>query len=148
MINKYISKCVLMASSVMLLFLVGGNSPEVEIVISPEYSGAMVQVDFVKVPRSQMSFWLAKDVDEYFSPNDSFRADAVARGDVYSVYYNVPERRFKNRIQKNDSAFEAYKLSVLQEDFDALVQEAGSSCHGTIMNFATNYHKGNVLKNY
>ena len=81
--DRFMRKSGLLVSF-LLLFLVGCDAPDVEIVISPEYQSAAIQIDFVKVTRSEVPMWMGMDVDEYFSPGSQFRDFAKQRGDVPS----------------------------------------------------------------
>lgn len=106
-----------------LLFFTGCDAPEVEVVVSPEYGGATIQVDFIKVPRSQLSLWMSKSVDSYFSPGDQLRKAVVARGEVHTVYYNVPGRYFQGRIDANDAVWQRFNFDKgsKEQDFDILI---------------------------
>lgn len=124
MFSRFFERMALVVSIViMLTFLTACDAPEVEIVIGDEFRGASVQVDFIKVPRGQINQWLSKDVDEYFSPNDLDRAQAVARGDVHSVYYNIPDRKFIGQIHSKHSVWKSFSFDTGTSDqsFDILV---------------------------
>ncbi len=106
----------------LLLALVGCDAPDVEIVISPEYQSAMIQIDFVKVQRSEVPIWIGMNVDEYFSPGSQFRDFAKQRGDVYTVYYNVPQKAFQGTISSDDSVWENFEYERgSEQSFDVVV---------------------------
>ena len=105
-----------------LLTLVGCDPPDVEIVIAPKYQSAMIQIDFVKVERSEVPAWMSMDIDEYFSPGNQFRKFAKQRGDIYTVYYNVPQKTFHGNIENDDPVWEGveYERSA-EQSFDVIV---------------------------
>lgn len=106
----------------VLLALVGCDAPDVEIVISPEYRSATIQVDFVKVKRSEVPMWMGMDIDRYFSPGSQFREFAVQRGDVYTVYYNVPQKAFKGKIASDDPVWENFEYERgAEQSFDVII---------------------------
>ena len=106
----------------VLLALVGCDDPDVEIVISPEYQSATIQIDFVKVQRSEMAVWTSMNIDDYFSPGSQFRDFAKQRGDIFTVYYNVPQKTFKGSIRSDDPVWERveYERGV-EQSFDVIV---------------------------
>ena len=106
----------------VLLALVGCDAPDVEIVISPEYQSATIQIDFVKVQRSEMAVWTSMNIDDYFSPGSQFRDFAKQRGDIFTVYYNVPQKTFKGSIRSDDPVWERveYERGV-EQSFDVIV---------------------------
>lgn len=103
--------------------LVACDPPEVRIELAPDLAGAAIQVDFVRVPRERLDEWMSLDVDAYFSPGNRKRAAAVERGDVYSVFVNVPDRPFLNRIQSNDAVWSRHPFVRRRTDqsFDILI---------------------------
>lgn len=106
------------------LFLLSGcRAPEVRISVGPEFSGAAIQIDFVRVLRSEKSRWLEKDVDEYFSPGDDLRESALANGDIYTIHYNVPGRDFVARIGQDDPLWNRFDFDTgrTEQDFDIIV---------------------------
>ena len=106
----------------VLFAMVGCDAPDVEIVISPEYRSAMIQIDFVKVQRSEVPMWMGMDVDEYFSPSSQFRDFAKQRGDVYTVYYNVPQKAFQEKIPSDDPVWENFEYERgAEQAFDVIV---------------------------
>ena len=105
-----------------LLALVGCDVPEVEIVVSPEYQSAAIQVDFVKVQRSEVQAWLSMNIDDYFSPGSKFRDFAKQRGDIFTVYYNIPQKTFKGTIPGDDPAWETVQYeNSAEQSFDVIV---------------------------
>jgi len=108
---------------VTLTILVGCKPPDIEIVISPEYQGATIQIDFVKVKRSEIPIWMGMDIDDYFSPGSQFRDFAKQRGDIYTVYYNVPQKAFQSSIASDDPVWETieYERGVSEQAFDVVV---------------------------
>ena len=106
----------------VLLALVGCDAPDVEIVISPEYQSAMIQIDFVRVQRSEMPVWMGMNIDDYFSPGSQFRNFAKQRGDVYTVYYNVPQKAFKGKIPSDDPVWENFEYERgSEQEFDVMI---------------------------
>lgn len=107
----------------VLLSLVGCDAPNVEIIISPEYQSATIQIDFVKVKRSEVPIWMGMNIDEYFSPGSQFRDFAKQRGDIYTVYYNVPQKAFKGTIPSEDPVWEsfAFDRGSSEQSFDVIV---------------------------
>lgn len=106
----------------VLFALVGCDAPDVEIVISPEYQSAMIQIDFVRVQRSEIPVWLGMNIDDYFSPGSQFRDFAKQRGDVYTVYYNVPQKAFKGKIPSDDPVWENFEYERgSEQEFDVVV---------------------------
>jgi hypothetical protein len=106
----------------VLLALAGCDAPDVEIVISPEYQSATIQVDFVKVQRSEVPIWMGMNIDEYFSQGSQFREFAKQRGDVYTVYYNVPEKAFKGTIPSDDPVWENFQYERgSEQSFDIII---------------------------
>lgn len=106
----------------ILLVLVGCDAPDVEIVISPEYQSATIQIDFVRVQRSEVAMWAGMNVDDYFSPNSQFREFAKQRGDIYTVYYNVPEKAFKGSIPSDDPVWENFEYERgSEQSFDVII---------------------------
>ena len=109
-------------ASLVLLFLVGCDAPDVEIVISPEYQSAMIQIDFVKVKRSEVPIWMGMNIDDYFSPGSQFRDFAKKRGDVFTVYYNVPAKAFQGTIPSDDEVWENFEYERgSEQSFDIIV---------------------------
>lgn len=105
-----------------LLLLAGCDAPEVEIVISPEYQSATVQIDFVKVKRSEVPVWMGMNIDDYFLPGSQFREFAKQRGDVYTVYYNVPKKAFQSTIASDDPVWETFEYERgAEQSFDVIV---------------------------
>ena len=105
-----------------LLLLAGCDAPEVEIVISPEYQTATIQVDFVKVKRSEVPVWMGMNIDDYFSPGSQFREFAKQRGDVYTVYYNVPKKAFQDTIERDDPVWERFEYERgTEQSFDVII---------------------------
>ena len=106
----------------ILLALAGCDAPDVEIVISPEYQSSTIQVDFVKVQRSEVPIWMGMNIDDYFSPGSQFRNLAKQRGDIYTVYYNVPQRAFKKEIPSDDPVWESFEYERgPEQSFDVIV---------------------------
>ena len=106
----------------VLLALVGCDAPEVEIVISPEYQSAMMQIDFIKVQRSEVPMWLGLNIDEYFSPGSRFRDFAKQRGDIHTVFYNVPDKTFQSTIPSDDPVWENFEYERSSEQsFDVII---------------------------
>lgn len=106
----------------ILLVLVGCDAPDIEIVISPEYQSATIQIDFVKVQRSEVPMWAGMNVDDYFSPNSQFREFAKQRGDIYTVYYNVPGKAFKGSIPSDDPVWENFQYERgSEQSFDVII---------------------------
>lgn len=106
----------------VLLSLVGCDAPDVEIVVSPEYQSAMIQIDFVRVQRSEIPVWLGMNIDDYFSPGSQFRDFAKQRGDIYTVYYNVPQKAFKGEISSDDPVWENFEYKRgSEQEFDVVV---------------------------
>ena len=122
MMSRYMRKSGLLCL-LFLFFLVGCDAPDVEVVISPEYETATIQVDFIKVPRSDLSVWLSKDVDEYFTPGDSLREHAFTHGDIYSVYYNVPQQKFNGHVDSKGAVWERFEFDEGSSDqtFDVVI---------------------------
>jgi hypothetical protein len=106
-----------------LILLSGCDAPEVVIVVAPEYADATIQIDFVKVPRSEIGIWMAKDLNAYFSHADPLRAQAVERDAIYSVHYNIPDLNYKGLIPTDDPVWERFKFDTGsgEQDFDILV---------------------------
>ena len=107
----------------VLLVLSGCDAPNVEIIISPEYQSATIQIDFVKVQRSEVPIWMGMNVDEYFSPGSQFRDFAQQRGDIYTVYYNVPQKAFKGKIPSEDPVWESFEFErrTAEQSFDIII---------------------------
>ena len=106
----------------VLLTLVGCDPPDVEIVISPEYQSATIQIDFVRVQRSEVPIWMGMNIDEYFSPGSQFRDFAQQRGDIYSVYYNVPQKAFKKSIPSKDPIWQNFEFERgSEQSFDIVI---------------------------
>ena len=106
----------------LLLGLVGCDAPNVEIVISPEYQSATIQIDFVKVQRSEVPIWMGMNVDEYFLPGSQFRDFAKQGGDIYTVYYNVPQKAFQNTIPSDDPVWENFEYERgSEQSFDVII---------------------------
>lgn len=129
--SQLMRKCAL-SLLLCLWVLVGCDAPDVQVVISPEYQSAMIQIDFIRVPRANVPLWKAKDIDEYFSPGDSFREYALARGDVYSIYYNVPQRKFIGQINRGDSVWEQFQFDAgsTDQEFDVVIMADLPGVHG------------------
>lgn len=107
---------------VVLLVLVGCDAPDVEVIISPEYQSATIQIDFVKVKRSEVPIWMGMNIDEYFSPGSQFRDFAKQRGDIYTVYYNVPDKAFKGKIPSDDPIWETFEYERgPEQSFDVII---------------------------
>lgn len=109
--------------ALLSLLLVGCEPPEVVIHIDDDLKQSAVQIDFIKVSRVQMATWLAKDIDEYFSTDDLFRRDARQRGELYSVYFNVPEKEFEQRIPPTHPVWQNFQFvpNRTEQVFDILV---------------------------
>lgn len=106
----------------VVLALSGCDAPNVEIVISPEYQSATIQIDFVKVQRSEVPIWLGMNIDEYFSPGSQFREFAKQRGDVYTVYYNVPGKVFTGSISSDDPVWKNFEYERgSEQSFDIII---------------------------
>ncbi|MGK0309533.1 MAG: hypothetical protein ACJAT5_000079 [Lentimonas sp.] len=106
----------------VLLALAGCDAPNVEIIISPEYQSATIQIDFVKVQRSEVPIWMGMSVDDYFSPGSQFRDFAKQRGDIYTVYYNVPGKAFQGTIPSDDSVWENFEYERgSEQSFDVII---------------------------
>ncbi|MGJ8639093.1 MAG: hypothetical protein ACSHYA_06830 [Opitutaceae bacterium] len=107
----------------VVLLIAGCDAPEVSFVVDRAYGDATVQVDFVKVERTDLATWLAKDVDEYFSPGDKMRERAAGSGGIYSVYINVPDRRFVDKIGPKDPLWNrfAFESGKSEQSFDILI---------------------------
>ncbi len=109
-------------SLLVLLALVGCDAPDVEIVISQEYQTATIQIDFVKVKRSELPVWMGMNVDEYFSHGSQFREFAIQRGDVYTVFYNVPQKAFQEKIPSDDPVWEKFEYERgSEQSFDVVI---------------------------
>lgn len=120
--SRYMRKSGLLCL-LFLLLLVGCDAPDVDLVISPEFQTATIQVDFIRVQRSNLSVWMSKDVDDYFSPGDSFREHALGRGEIYSVYYNVPQREFNGHVDSEDAVWERFQFDsdTIDQKFDVII---------------------------
>ena len=106
-----------------LFLLTGCRAPEVRISVAPEYAGAAIQIDFVRVLRTDKQRWLEKDIDAYFSPGDSLREAALGRGDIYTVHVNVPGKNFVGRIGPDDPLWNRFDFDTgrSEQDFDIIV---------------------------
>jgi len=114
-----------------LLVLVGCDPPDVEIVIGPEYQSATIQIDFVRVKRSEVPMWMGMDIDDYFSPGSQFRDFAKQRGDIHTVFYNVPEKVFTEKISKNDPVWENFEFERGgEQSFDVIILADIPGSHG------------------
>lgn len=103
-----------------VLLLVGCDT-DFTIVIDRSYSDATVQIDFIKIQRGDIR-WKNKDPEDYFTPGDSLREEAVIENRIYSVYHNVPDRRFRGRIGPDSTAWEQFGYNGRGEpDFDIFV---------------------------
>ena len=121
MINRLMCRRIWLTLFV-LLALVGCDAPEVEIVISPEYQSATIQVDFVKVQRSEVPMWLGMNVDDYFAAGSQFRDFAKQRGDIHTVYYNVPGKAFQGTIASDDPVWKNFEYERSSEQtFDVII---------------------------
>ena len=105
-----------------LLLLAGCDAPNVTIVISPEYQSSTIQIDFVKVQRSEVPVWMGMNIDDYFSPGGQFREFAKQRGDIHTVYYNVPDKAFEGRIASDDPVWEIFEYERgSEQSFDVVI---------------------------
>lgn len=120
MVRSMLNRSLLV--SLVLVALVGCDAPDVEIVISPEYQTATIQIDFVKVKRSEVPIWMGIDIDDYFSPGSQFRDFAKQRGDIYTVYYNVPQKAFEGKFDSEDAVWEKFEYERgSEQSFDVIV---------------------------
>ncbi|MCD8482272.1 MAG: hypothetical protein LR015_06140 [Verrucomicrobia bacterium] len=108
---------------ILCLFLTACDPPEVVIQIDPDLQSSTLQIDFIKVNRVQLNTWLEKNIDEFFSPEDLFRRDAAQRGEVYSVYFNVPGKEFEHTIPNTHSIWRNFNFQSnrSEQDFDILI---------------------------
>lgn len=99
------------------------DPPEVRIEVTPDLADATIQVDFIRVPRERLNEWMRLDVDAYFSHGNRQREGAIERGDVYSVFVNVPDRLFRNRIPPSDTVWTRYPFERRRTDqsFDIFI---------------------------
>ena len=106
----------------VLLLLAGCDAPDVKIVISPEYQSATIQIDFVKVQRSEVPIWMGMNIDDYFLPGSQFREFAKQRGDIYTVYYNVPGKAFEESIASDNPVWENFQYERgSEQSFDVII---------------------------
>ena len=62
------------------------------------------------------------DIDDYFSPGSQFRDFAKQRGDVHTVYYNVPNKAFEENIASDDPVWEKFEYERSPEQsFDVVI---------------------------
>lgn len=126
------NKIGILAALCALLLLAGCRAPEVRITIGPEFSGAAIQIDFVRVLRTDRARWMEKDIDAYFSPGDPLREEARARGDIFTVHYNVPGKTFVGRIPQDDPLWNRFDFDTgrSEQEFDILVLADLPGLHG------------------
>lgn len=107
----------------VLFLFTGCDAPEVVIVIAPGYDDAVIQVDFVKVPRTQKALWMAIDLDEYFAPGDPLRQRALEQNAIHSVHYNIPGKKFQSTFSRNDPVWRRFGFDTnsTEQDFDIFV---------------------------
>jgi len=105
----------------LLLFLAGCNTPEVEVVVDRAYADATIQIDFVKIARSD-SRWDNVDVDAYFAPGSPLREEAKNNNRIHTMLYNVPGRMFMGSIAPDSPVWSRFGVEGGGEpDFDIIV---------------------------
>lgn len=110
----------LVFAGVSLLLLVGCDT-ELTVAVDSSYSDATIQIDFIKIQRGDVR-WTNKDPEDYFTPGDPLREEALLGNRIYEMHYNVPDRKFRNSIGPDSSVWRQFGYDGRGEpEFDIFV---------------------------
>lgn len=112
---------------VLLALVLTGCDRDVDVEISlgidDYYRDATVQIDFVRVSRSETMLWQQVLVSDYFSPGSRLRERAKKEGNILrTVYYQVPKKSFESVLFFDSKDKGKYGIEEGKEpDFDIFV---------------------------